>query len=140
MYICLILRLKAIILIFIFLLGGNGISVDISKCCDKLAGVSIGFGHEEHIAGKTCCPSFKKLNKDKVCCENVVISTVINHVPGLSKTYQSFKPAKAFLKPVKVIVPALVVNGNNIDSYIDDINDDAHYPIPILLKKRVLTI
>lgn len=141
LYICITLRVKAIILIFIFLLGGNGLSVDIAKCCDNLAGISLGFAKSEaHKADESCCPVFKTIKPGKMCCENMVISTVINHVPGLSKTYKSLKKPLVVLNPVKVIASSIVLNEGKIDNYIDDTNDDANYPIPILLKKRVLTI
>lgn len=127
-------------MIFIFLLGGNGFSVDIAKCCDSLAGITIGFAKSEsHKADESCCPVFKTVKPGKSCCENVVINTVINHVPGLSKAYKPLKKPFSFAIAHQVIACS-VIHQEGANHRLNQDEFDSHYPIPILLKKRVLTI
>lgn len=135
------MRFRAIILIIIFLFGGNGISIDIAKCCDEISGISIGFSKEahKHNSDKSCCPVFKNIDPAKTCCETMVFSTVINQVPGYTSSYKTLKEPIAFLKPVKSDLRFIIqsVLSENVGVY-DDFDDN--HPIPILLKKRVLTI
>ncbi|MCC6818778.1 MAG: hypothetical protein IT245_07805 [Bacteroidia bacterium] len=133
------MRFKAIILIFIFVFSGNGLSIDISKCCDELSGIALGFNYSEpHSNNKACCPAFKNIDPKKSCCENVVFNTVINQVPGLAKKYTSLKNIFQFTAPIKLFSTKIVDDNSNYFS--DNYAFDGNYPIPILLKKRVLTI
>lgn len=136
------MRIKAIILIVIFVFGGSGLSIDIAKCCDNIAGVSLGFSHVsgQHDGKSSCCPVFKSVNKEKTCCENVVISTVINSVPAIGSSYKSLK--KPIFKIAQVKHPVMLLPVNTDYSFQLAFSDasDQQYPVPILIKKRVLQI
>jgi hypothetical protein len=136
------LRVKAIILVVIFLFGGSGLSIDIAKCCDSIAGISLGFSQtDEHGNGKSgCCKVFKSVKKEKMCCENVVINTVINSVPALGSSYKSLK--KPIFKIAQVKHPVILLPVNTDYSFQLAFSDasDQQYPVPILIKKRVLQI
>lgn len=143
MYICFtILRVKAIILVVIFLFGGSGLSIDIAKCCDSIAGISLGFSQagEHHDSKSSCCPAFNSVKKEKMCCENVVISTVINSVPALSSSYKSLK--KPIFKIAQVKFPVMLLPVNTDYGFQLALSDaaDQQCPVPILIKKRVLQI
>lgn len=126
----------------IYVFCGSGLSIDIAKCCDSVAGVSLGFSHSEdkHDSKSTCCPVFKSVKKEKMCCENVVISTVINSVPALGTSYKSLN--KPSLKIAQVKHPVVLLPVNADYSFQMALNDasDQQYPVPILIKKRVLQI
>ena len=132
------MKIKAIILAFVFLFGGSGFSVDIAKCCSSISGISIGFSSYSEQPAEDCC---KKLNpvRKKSCCSDLVFQTVINPVLGLEKTTQTvFKAGeqKIFSYTAQQIVFSLPAV--QPDSDFDEF--DHHYPVPILLQKRVLRI
>ena len=141
-YLLKILRIKAIILVLVYTFCGSGLSIDIAKCCDSIAGVSLGFSHaaEQHDGKSACCPAFKSVKKEKQCCENVVISTVINSVPATSASFKSV--SKSIVKIAAVKHPLVLNNANADDAFQLASNNasDQQYPIPILIKKRVLQI
>jgi hypothetical protein len=128
--------------VFIFMFGGSGMSIDIAKCCDNIAGISLGFSRpaEQHNGKSACCPVFKSVKKDKQCCENVVINTVINSVPALGSAYKSLNKPVIKIASVKTIVQAKPVNADY--SYQLSVSEysDQQYPVPILIRKRVLQI
>jgi len=128
-------------LVFVYVFCGSGLSIDIAKCCDNIAGISVGFSDaESHREVSGCCATVKPVKKAKECCEDVVISTVINSVPGISTSYKSI--SKPIIKIASVKHP-VVLNPANADfssqlAFTDA--SDQQYPVPILIKKRVLQI
>lgn len=130
------MKVKAIILALVFLLGGSGLSVDIAKCCSRLTGFSISLG-QHHKVDQDCgaCVETEK----KSCCEDVVIHTVINSVQGLTKAFSSVSKAPlARISPAPeqkaVKLPAYARLASTYDAF------DHQYPVPILIQKRVLQI
>ncbi len=136
------MRLKAIILALLFIFGGSGISVDIATCCDSIAGISLGFSksHEQHSDNKSCCPSFKMKKQERQCCDEINFQTQINSTPAV-KTAGTFlakliKVKAATLHALVVLLPSVTTDRQLVLNNIADHN----YPVPILIKKRVLQI
>jgi hypothetical protein len=141
LYLCKTMRkLKAILLVIIFLLGGSGLSVDIAQCCDQFSGIGLSFKSHKHEADKDCCACLKMASK-KACCDDVVIQTVINPVLGLSKIVKldtrQFISKIFYLSELRpVLVPVLLD-----DASVASLQDEALFdPVPLLIKKRVLQI
>jgi hypothetical protein len=133
------LRLKAYILTLLFLLGSNGISIDIATCCDSISGFSIGFqSADNHLPCNNCTSCVSKTKSS--CCDLFQINTVINPVL-FSGNLQQLK-----VKDLKFNHFAFNSNSNQIAyPQIDDIQCISQYSeqipgVPILLKKRVLQI
>lgn len=130
------MKVKAIILALIFVLGGSGLSVDIAKCCSRLTGFSISLG--QHGQADVNCGACVE-TKTKSCCEDMAIHTVINPVIGLVKAFHTI--AKA---PLAKILPALDQKAVQLPAYANVVSTydafDHQYPVPILVKKRVLQI
>jgi hypothetical protein len=132
------LKIKAIILAFVFLLGGNGLSIDIAQCCDQFAGIGLSLNAHQHEDKKECCACLKMVKK-KGCCDDVVVQTVINPVLGLNKAGKI--QVKQF--DFKLLYPVLVLQANALPeprtiALYEDISFED--PVPILIKKRVLQI
>ena len=134
----LILKFKALILAFVFLFGGSGFSIDIAKCCDNISGVSLSLKSKDHSKQDDCCSKIKPVSK-KSCCSEQVIQMVINPVLGFQKsaihvlkTFEAKFAHKSELISFKSI-PA-VQQLSAFESF------DHCYPIPVLLRKRVLQI
>ena len=129
------MKIKAIILAVLFLFGGSGVSVDIAKCCSRITGFSISLGHNHKDENCGACIETTK----KSCCEDVVIQTVINPVLGLNKTITHV--AKA---PLTKTLPALELRAIQLPACasVASVHDafDHQYPVPILIRKRVLQI
>ncbi len=126
-------------MVFIYVFCGSGLSIDIAKCCDSIAGVSLGFSDaKSHNESSGCCTVVKA--KEKQCCEDVEINTVINSVPGISTSYKSI--SKPIVKIAQVKHPVVLLPVNADFSFQMAYNDasDQQYPVPILIKKRVLQI
>ena len=133
------MRLKAYILTLLFLLGSNGISIDIATCCDSLSGVSVGFqSADQHLPCNNCTSCVSKTKSS--CCDLYQINTVINPLL-FSGNVQQLK-AKDF----KLNHLAFNSNTNQIVyPLIDDIQCISQYSetipsVPILFKKWVLKI
>lgn len=137
-----VLRIKAILLMFVFLFGGNGLSIDVAQCCNSFTGVSLSFGqHKEHVSkGDDCCACLRIQKKNRACCEDVVFQTVINQALSIEKNTVSInKIKKAETSPVILSVQIL---SSQLQS-----RSFAFYPqseissqVPILIQKRVLQI
>ena len=138
-YFCNGLRLKAYILTLLFLLGSNGISIDIATCCDSISGVSIGFQTaDNHLPCNNCISCVSKTKSS--CCDLYQINTVINPVLFSGNVQQ--------LKVIDLKFNHFAFNFiSNQIAYpqIEDIQFISQYAeqipgVPILLKKRVLQI
>lgn len=132
------MKIKAIILACIFILGGSGLSIDIAQCCSQFAGIGLSFNAHQHEEDKDCCACFKSVKK-KSCCEDVVIQTVINPVLGLGKLIKKIDRQFYF----KVLSPTYqTISLNTTKSQTIAFNDEIshHDPVPILIKKRLLRI
>src|SRR4051812_41523674 len=110
-------------------------SVDIAKCCSRITGFSISLGHNHK--DQNCGACFESAKKS--CCEDVVIHTVINPILGLNKTITHV--AKA---PLVKFFPAPELKAIQLPVYasVASVHDafDHQYPVPILIRKRVLQI
>lgn len=134
------MKIKAIILTLLFLLGGSGLSIDIAQCCNSFAGLSIGFSDShEHDADSDCCACIKPVKKKKNCCEDIVLQTVINQVPAINKTSVSLNKIQV-LKSVSPAYIFLIDSPQDIVQISSYEEFDNQYPVPILLRKRVLQI
>jgi hypothetical protein len=133
------LKIKAIILAFVFLFGGNGLSIDIAQCCDEFAGIGLSLNANHHHEDKKECCVCIKMSKDKGCCDDVVVQTVINPVLGLHNAgkIQVRQIDFKFLYPVLVLQANTLPEPRTISLCEDVIFQD---PVPILIKKRVLQI
>lgn len=132
------LKFKALILAFVFLFGGSGFSIDIAKCCDNISGVSLSLKSKDHSKQDDCCSKIKPVSK-KSCCSEQVIQMVINPVLGFQKSsIHVFKTFEAKLdRRSELCIPAPVpfeLHASAFESF------DHCYPIPVLLRKRVLQI
>ena len=126
---------------FIYVFCGSGLSIDIAKCCDSIAGISLGFSNAKvHDESSGCCAVVKATKKEKQCCEDVEINTVINSVPGISTSYKSISKPVIKIAEAKhpVMVTMLNADFSNQVAYTEA--SDQQYPVPILIKKRVLQI
>ncbi|MDP2174615.1 MAG: hypothetical protein Q8K70_01755 [Bacteroidota bacterium] len=132
------MKIKAIILSFLILFGGSGLSLDLVQCCNRLAGVSISFGgNNENIADKDCCHCIK-IKKDKSCCNDVVVQTPINSV-----LYNKTENKKLRIESSSFISIHSNETLNNIriiEQPPYTLSSVALCEIPLLLKKRVLQI
>jgi len=128
------LRFKAIFLVLVFFFGGSGLSIDLAQCCNSISGISIGIGKSNSDLPCECSDS----ENNSACCHDIVIQSVINQ-------------SLAITDPVKLIrtpfVPMVVFPFLNFDYSVASQETklicesvDHNYPIPILLKKRVLII
>ena len=132
------MRIKAIILTLVFLLGGSGLSIDIAQCCDSFAGISLSFAHPAHEDGKECCACIKAVKKSS-CCDDINVQTVINPVLGLGKSSKSlvshfdFKVFRFVERNIAVLPDAVQYQISHRDLHLND-------PVPVLIKKRVLQI
>jgi hypothetical protein len=134
-------RIYAIFLSLVFLFGGNGLSVDLAQCCSSISGIAIGFSqaHNHSSTADECCFCSEEISeKEENCCSEIIVQTVINQ--NLAKQGKQVSQYKIF-KPI-AIHPMVVVKNNSISldnlSFCD--NFDHNYPVPILIKKRVLQI
>lgn len=133
------MRLKAYILTLLFLLGSNGISIDIATCCESLSGISIGFQSNESQQACESCTSCVSKTKSS-CCDSFQINTVINPVLYAASTKKvklnDFKVKHIDFYSSSVRVVNSIINENHFNSqYSEPLNG-----VPILLKKRVLQI
>jgi hypothetical protein len=133
------MKLKAIILSLLFLLTGSGLKVEIATCCDSFAGFSLHFKDNGFHKMDGCCACIK-VPKKSSCCHSQSFSTVINPVLGLQKTLTistkqfSNGYAKVEIQSEAVTYP---LNSPHL-SY--KAFDQREYPVPILIRKRVLQI
>ena len=123
---------------FLFLFGGSGFSLDIAKCCDHVSGISLSFRSADAPAKDDCCIKVKAKSK-KSCCSEQVIQMVINPVLGIQKAVIHFfkvfeaKPDNRFDFCLLNVFPA--------EKQLSAFESFDHcYPIPVLLRKRVLQI
>lgn len=132
------MKFKALILAFVFLFGGSGLSIDIAKCCDSISGLSISLKSKSEASQDGCCSKIKPSSK-KSCCSETSIQTVINSVVANQKTsvYQ-FKKLNAAPQQVFSNVTFKAVAALRDVSVFEDF--DHCYPVPVLLRKRVLQI
>ena len=124
----------------LFLLSGSGLSIDLSRCCGDLSGISISFSSAQEIAEKSCCSKVKAV-KAKSCCTDQHIQTVINTVVAKLHSKIEFKFAK--LQQKCILIKAITAS----DLCVSDVAyfnatqyRSQHYPVPILIRKRVLQI
>ena len=132
------MKFKALILAFVFLFGGSGLSIDIAKCCDHISGVSLSLKSKDEAKQDDCCSKIKPVSK-KSCCSEQLIKMVINPVLGLQKrVVHFFKTFEAKLdrrSELCILTPVpFELNVSVFESF------DHCYPIPVLLRKRVLQI
>jgi hypothetical protein len=133
------MRLQAFFLSILFLLSGSGLSIDLSKCCGSLSGMSIGFASAEQDNGKGCCAKIKPI-KAKSCCTEQHIATVINTTPASQaavvvlklNTYKFTALPATNLFVYDIAAEAACVKTFEFRS--------KQIPIPILIRKRVLQI
>jgi hypothetical protein len=132
------LKFKAIILSFIILFGGSGLSIDMAQCCNQLEGISISFGAQHNNPlDKDCCHCIK-IKKNKSCCDDVVVQTPINSV-----LYNKTDNNKSRIEfPVFTTIHSieLVNNPSVVEVPSCDLSNVALCEVPVLLKKRVLQI
>ncbi|MEN9739570.1 MAG: hypothetical protein RLZZ318_1606 [Bacteroidota bacterium] len=132
-------RLQAYLLSILFLLTGSGLSIDLSKCCGSLSGMSISFAGAKQDNGSDCCAKIKPI-KTKSCCTEQRIETVINTIPASQasaivlklKANQSLSLPSDFLVFNDYAADAAIVKASQYRS--------KQLPIPILIRKRVLQI
>lgn len=132
-------RLQAYLLSMLFLLTGSGLSIDLSKCCGSLSGMSISFAGAKQDNGSDCCAKIKPI-KTKSCCTEQRIETVINTIPASQasaivlklKANQSLSLPSDFLVFNDYAADAAIVKASQYRS--------KQLPIPILIRKRVLQI
>lgn len=133
-------KVYAILLTVVFLFGGSGLSVDLAQCCNSISGLSIGFTQiHNHSESDECCLCSEEVSqKEENCCSEIVFQTVINQ--NLAKQADQRLIQKTFNSIV--IYPMVIQSENNVSkvnlSFCD--NFDHNYPVPILIKKRVLQI
>jgi hypothetical protein len=132
------LKFKALILAFVFLFGGSGLSIDIAKCCDHISGVSLSLKSKDDAKQDDCCSKIKPVSK-KSCCSEQLIQMVINPVLGLQKTvvhvFKTFEAKLDRRSELCIFAPIPVeLHKSAFESF------DHCYPIPVLLRKRVLQI
>lgn len=132
------MKIKAIILAILFLVGGSGFSLDIAKCCSSISSISIGFGSSEETTASSCCKMIKPIKK-KSCCSDIVIQTVINPVLAVQKVVKNIFSAGDFIlfspsaQLCNVHLPV-------VQPYVAFETFDNKYPVPILIQKRLLQI
>ncbi len=132
------MKFKAIILSIVFLFGGSGFSVDIAQCCSSISGISFGLNAHSNTVADDCCARIKPVRK-KSCCTDMVIQTVINPVLALHKTAAPvFKASEQIL--FSYTAPRLQTALPEVQPDAASAAFDHHYPVPILLQKRVLRI
>ncbi len=133
------MKLKAIILSFLFLLTGSGLKVEVATCCDVFSSISLHFKDNGFQQGKDCCACIKA-SKKSTCCHTHSYSTVINSVPGLQKASTiSLKDLCKKIVPSYLSKISLNTNLNVIQVSYFDLNPPAP-TVPILIQKRVLQI
>lgn len=132
------MKVKAIILSFLFLLTGSGLKIEVATCCDVFSGISLNFKDNGFREGKDCCACLKAQKKSN-CCHTQSISTVINPVLGLQKAQQI--SIRHFNNDIAY------TENNSFDFGSLNTVQVAHNdyrlrtpPIPILIQKRVLQI
>ena len=132
-------RLQAYLLSMLFLLTGSGLSIDLSKCCGSLSGMSISFGGAKQDNGSDCCAKIKPI-KAKSCCTEQRITTVINTVPASQASTEVLK-IKAN-QSLNLPSDCLVFNDYAADAAIVKTSQyrSKQLHIPILIRKRVLQI
>lgn len=113
-------------------------SIDIAKCCDHISGVSLSLKSKDEAKQDDCCSKIKPVSK-KSCCSEQLIKMVINPVLGLQKrVVHFFKTFEAKLdrrSELCILTPVpFELNVSVFESF------DHCYPIPVLLRKRVLQI
>jgi len=132
-------RLQAYLLSILFLLTGSGLSIDLSKCCGSLSGMSISFAGAKQDNGSDCCAKIKPI-KTKSCCTEQRIETVINTIPAsqASAIVLKLKANQSLSLPSD----CLVLNDYAADAAIVKASQyrSKQLPIPILIRKRVLQI
>jgi hypothetical protein len=132
-------RLQAYLLSILFLLTGSGLSIDLSKCCGSLSGMSISFAGAKQDNGSDCCAKIKPI-KTKSCCTEQRIETVINTIPASQASAIVLK-LKAN-QSLSLTSDCLVLNDYAADAAIVNTSQyrSKQLPIPILICKRVLQI
>jgi hypothetical protein len=133
------MKLKALILSFLFLLTGSGLKVEVATCCDVLSGISVHFKDNGFQQAKDCCACIKA-SKKSTCCHTQSYSTVINSVLGLQKAqtiaHKDFSKKFAIAHFSHV---SLNTSINSIPVSYCDLNPPMP-SVPILIQKRVLQI
>lgn len=132
-------RLQAFLLSILFLLSGSGLSIDLSRCCGDLSGVSLSFYSAEDISKSDCCSKIKAI-KPKSCCTDQRIQTVINTVVAKLHSTIDFKQAKLQKDIVIEANRACDLSVTDIAYFKATQYRSQQHPVPILIRKRVLQI
>lgn len=133
------MKLKALILSFLFLLTGSGLKIEVATCCDVFSGISLHFKDNGFQKGKDCCACIKA-SKKSTCCHTQSYSTVINSVLGLQKAQSiSYKDFSKKLAQSNFSKVSLITNTHTKTFTYCDLNPPIP-SVPILIQKRVLQI
>ena len=133
------MKLKALILAFLFLLTGSGLKVEVATCCDVLSGISLHFKDNGFQQGKDCCACIKA-SKKSTCCHTQSFSTVINSVLGIQKAQTiAHKDFSKKILTTNFSKASLWTSNNAITVSYCDLNPPIP-SVPILIQKRVLQI
>ncbi len=133
------MKLKALILSFLFLLTGSGLKVEVATCCDVLSGISLHFKDNGFQKAKDCCACIKA-SKKSTCCHTQSYSTVINSVLGVQKAQTiALKDFSKKILPTNFNKASLFTRTNAVKVSYCDLNPPMP-AVPILIQKRVLQI
>jgi len=127
------------LLSILFLLIGSGLSIDLSKCCGSLSGMSISFAGSDQDNGSDCCAKIKPI-KTKSCCTEQRITTVINTVPASQASAVVLKLNAN--QSLSLLTECIVFNDYTTAAAVVKASQyrSKQLPIPILIRKRVLQI
>ena len=132
-------KLQAFLLSMLFLLSGSGLSIDLSRCCGDLSGISLSISASNDAAETDCCSKIKAI-KAKSCCTDQHIQTVINTVVAKYHSRIEFKQVKFQKEPVFVSIDDNGLRESDLAYFKANQFKSRQHPVPILIRKRVLQI